>query len=213
MIIRTTIALFLAGALAALGQTLPANRTSSVSVNSAGTVVAPANFWTQGVSGLNDAQIDAISAKLEALRLFPVLVIPLNDSGNGTFTDFDLKASTDNFQNLVYWFNSAAAAWDSADPDPLIFIVRPEPNSRAWFRINAVQPISGQLQTGQAKPLQIVVAPSKITGSANWMFSGNANLKWSFRRKTAVAVETDSQGREVWHPIIPTEWRRQRPTP
>jgi|GEM_PF-3604391 len=213
MIHRTTIALLLAGALSASGQTLPASRTSSVTVNSAGTVVAPASFWTQGVSGLTDAQSDALAAKLEALRLFPVLVVPLNDSGNGTFTDFDLKASTDNFQSLVYWFNSAAAAWDSADPDPLIFIIRPEPSLKAWFRVNAAQAISGQLQAGQAKPLQIIVAPSKITGSANWMFSGNAALKWTFRRKTAVAVETDSQGREVWHPIIPTEWRRQRPTP
>lgn len=213
MIARITIALLLAGALAASGQTLPASRTSSVSVNSAGTVVAPSNFWAQGLAGFTDIHADVIASKIEMLRLFPVFMFPLNDSGNGTFTDFDLKASTDNFETLVYWFNSAAAAWDSADPDPLIFIIRPDPNLRAWFRINATLPISGQLQAGQAKPLLVVVAPSKITGSTNWMFSGNTALKWSFRRKTAVAVETDSYGREVWHPITPAEWRRQRPTP
>jgi len=213
MILRTTIVLLLAGALAALGQTLPASRTSSVSVNSAGTVVAPTNFWTQGVSGLTDSQSDAFAAKLEALRLFPVFVIPLNNSGNGPFTDFDLKASTDNFDSLVYWFNSAAAAWDSADLYPLIFIIRPDSTFRAWFRINPAQPISDQLMTGQETPLLVVVSPSKISGSTNWMFSGNTALKWTFRRKTAMSVETDSQGREVWHPIIPTEWRRQRPLP
>ncbi len=216
MIRKIAIFLLALGVVAVHAQmpTLPSNRTSSVSVNSAGIVVAPLNFWNQGVSGLTDYQIDAIASKLGALRMFPVFQLPMNAEGAGAFTDFELKSSTDNFASVLYWYDSSA--WintSTPDGDPLIFIVRPDMNSRAWFRVGAGVPIFTQLLPGQSNPLTVIVIPSKISGSEEWMFPGNTALKWTFRKKTPGSVELDGQGREVWHPIVPVQWLRERLIP
>ena len=216
MIARIATLLLIAGSLVANAQSpaLPVNRTSSVSVDSTGTVIAPQNFWAQGVAGLTDSQIDAIDVKLESRRLFPVFQLPMNAEGAGAFTDFELKSSTDNFASVLYWYDSVE--WINTatpDGDPLIFIVRPDMNSRAWLRVGAGVPIFTQLLPGQSNPLTVIVIPSKISGSEEWMFPGNTALRWTFRRKTPGSVELDGQGREVWHPIVPVQWLRERLVP
>jgi len=214
--IRKSILLFLVGILVAHGQlpNLPANRTTSVSVDSSGAVVAPTNFWTRGVTDLSNAQIDALAAKLDAIRSFPVFELRVNDVATGPFSEFEIKSSTDNFETVLYWHDTAA--WSEppqADNDPYIFIIRPDVNVRAWFRIRAGLPVSEQLLPLQNNPQRVIFIPGMIPGAEEWMFPGNTALRWSFRRKSLGAVETDSQGREVWHPIMPIQWLRQRILP
>lgn len=46
-------------------------------------------------------------------------------------------------------------------------------------------------------------------GSTNtWMYKNNDSLIWVYRRRTATGGETNSLGRQIWHPIIPSEWKR-----
>lgn len=64
---------------------LPAQRSSGVTVNGNGTVVAPATFW----DALSDAQADALAARLALRRAYPVFVIHLG----GQYADFILNPS------------------------------------------------------------------------------------------------------------------------
>ncbi len=61
--------------------------------------------------------------------------------------------------------------------------------------------------SGGSPILQVVFEPSKISGSATWMYAGNENLKWSFVRVGTVVSEVN------WNPIIPHAWKSQRTEP
>jgi len=209
------LSILAAALVTASGQSpvLPAQRSTGVTVNGNGTVVAPANFW----DALSDAQANALLARVELVRNHPVFLIPMGEP----YVDFVIKGSVTNFQgedsmdHLVYWFASASdlsmrgnAIFDNA---ATIFVCSGQ-SGRSWLQARTWQSLFEQFGPGRTFN-SVVFCPSKILGSANWMFAGNRQLTWSYARVSPVDFERDANGDVVWNPILPVAWRQAPPDP
>ncbi len=213
MIRYITTFLVLAGVLSASGQTAPSNRTSSVSVNDAGTVVAPSNLW----GALSDAQANALVGRIEQIRNHPVFILPMGEP----YKDFVIKGTLTNFQgadsldHMVYWFASASNLSISShslfDSYATVFVCVGQ-SGRQWRQVKTWRPLFDQF--GPDYTLNTVIfIPSKIPGSSYWMYAGNRQLTWSYVRVSPVDFERDANGDVVWNPILPIAWRQAPPDP
>lgn len=213
----------------------------TVTTDGDGTLVAPANLWTanaaeiSAVLSLSATQITSGQlppARLPTLTLSGFVAGTATGSGNITtteggqfavfwiplhpgdqWTDFELKASTDNFlsdnPNMVYYYHS---------PDPTksvipqqIWTTRPDvyftdsgktgtPNRRAWRKQNATQSVFAMLSDANAEVGGfIVIVRDNLSAHRTTMV-------WSYALMDGSAFDNDASGRDVWRPIVPIRW-------
>ncbi|HWL51350.1 MAG TPA: hypothetical protein VNQ90_02885 [Chthoniobacteraceae bacterium] len=127
------------------------------------------------------------------------------------FTDFELKASTDNYATMVFFYHS---------PDPgkmfipsQIWTNRPDvyftdsqlADRRQWIKQSASQSITA-MRVNSSSEIGGVILVVKDTGGA--ITPDNGNLVWTYCLMTPTGTEDDSSGRSIWRPIIPT-WTTQ----
>ncbi len=147
-------------------------------------------------------------------RTFPVLVLELG----GVWTDFELKASVDNFETMVYFVKSSEANVYADDPDVWVFFTDDfAVDSRKWIKAEVGVPILSQVvDAAQSEVARVVVMPSH-TGSvpwADWMFEANSQLVWSYARFDGMDWERNAAGTQVkWRPVVPVVWRMERISP
>jgi len=201
------------GTASGQGPALPAQRSSAVTVNGNGTVVAPSTFW----GALSDAQASALVDRIELIRNFPVFILPMGEP----YVDFVIKGTVTNFQgedsmdHMVYWFASASDLSMRGntifDNSATVFVCSGQ-TGRAWLQARTWQSLFEQFGPGRTVN-SVVFIPSKIIGSENWMFAGNRQLTWSYARVSPVDFERDANGDVVWNPILPVAWRQAPPDP
>jgi len=147
-------------------------------------------------------------------RTFPVLVLELG----GVWTDFELKASVDNFETMIYFVKSSEANVYADDADVWVFFTDDfAADPRKWNKAEVGAPIGEQLvDPAQSEVTRVVVMPSHTSAVpwADWMFESNSRLVWSYVRFNGADVEKNAAGTKTkWIPVVPVEWRTQRISP
>lgn len=147
-------------------------------------------------------------------RTFPVLVLELG----GVWTDFELKASVDNFETLVYYIRSSDLVVEAGDPDVWIYFTDDVSlNPRKWRRAVSGVPILEQLvNPANSEVAFVVVCPSHQTAVdwTTWMFEGNSKLVWSYTRYDGATLEMNNVNSNAkWRSVVPVQWRAERISP
>lgn len=145
---------------------------------------------------------------------YPVLVLPLG----GQWTDFELKASTNNFTNLCYYvMSSGTNAWTSDTNVWVCFTDDYTADVRQWHRSAVATAIGRQVvEPAKSEVEYVVVMPSHECGVdwRQWMSRGNDKLVWSFVRYDGIGFEMNATGTKThWNPVVPVEWRKARSAP
>ena len=161
-------------------------------------------------------EISTNSFTPENIMMHPVFVIPLNG-----WSEFELKADTNNFNGttICYWLESLGnsfTAWTNyvhADLNRKVYYCNPDTtnNVRTWQSLSITNSLTQAIGLSGNYQNTVIAIPSFTLkdGSTNtWMNKGNDKLVWVYRRRTATYGETNSVGKFIWHPIYPTEWRR-----
>ena len=207
---------------AAFGQTV----YKGLSLNESGVVVAPSNFWQTNATGIasavstnfapatgstNYAPITGSTNYAPIAPPYAVIYIPL--PAGSQWTDFELKASTNNFTNvttgMVFWYHSP-------DPTKLIitgqrWTVRPDvyftdsgktgtPNQRGWIKQNDTQSIFAMLTDANSEVGGfLIVIKDDLSAHRD-------HLVFSYSLLDASTGDKDPANRGVWRPVWPQEW-------
>lgn len=146
--------------------------------------------------------------------VFPVLRLELG----GQWTDFELKASTNNFQSLVYYVMSSGTNAYTSDASVWVYFTDDyAADVRKWQKSAPATAIGSQLVDPVNSEVEFaVVCPSHECKEAwqGWMSRTNAQLVWSYVRYDGIALEMNATGtKSHWNPVVPVEWRTARVAP
>jgi hypothetical protein len=138
---------------------------------------------------------------------------------DGNWTDFEIKASTNNFASMVYYYKSwtptQEAAW--SDPDSLTYFTDDySADVRAWRCQTEGVPISAHLVDLKSVVQWVYFYPSHecAVDWRAWMSATNSSLVWSFVRVDDVGFEMNADGtKQRWNPIRPDSWDAERTVP
>jgi len=203
--------------LGAAGQVLTAN----------GAAVAPT---FEDVTG--GADLGAVAEFNATNYSYPCVWIPLDPDGDHGWTDFEIKFSTNNFTNLVYYYISTAEidlAVDGdeiEDNDPYVYftisgggteggVTYTDP--RRWYKQTPFAAIYDML-TDQANGVVggVEFWPShngvEYAGWSNSCYRTNVNLVGSYQRIGSASVEQDGSGNGIWRPVRVVGWYKERRT-
>lgn len=152
-------------------------------------------------------------------KTYPLFAIDLG----GSWTDFILKASTNNFSSLCYLFNSAAPEdwWyyelhkDLArreaggyDEDARTYALCTESDRRV-FRVPVNRSVGAVLYDyywSYFSDVSVMFCPSHCTGlgDTDWMREDNASLRWIYVRVDAFGEpERNNYGQWIWRCVEP----------
>lgn len=147
---------------------------------------------------------------------YPVLVLSLG----GAWTDFELKASTNNFAStngLVYYLISSATNSYADDTNAWVYFTDDYDTEKPhkWRTATNATPISGQLLNTNSVVDYVVVYPSHNCQKnwQDWMCITNTSLVWSFVRFDGADFEKNVSGTaQHWNLVVP-QWRKKRTGP
>jgi hypothetical protein len=138
---------------------------------------------------------------------------------DGNWTDFELKASTNNFTNMVYFIQSWTNSYQEyGDTNVLIYFTDDySADVREWHqRTNNALCIGDNLTSTNSVVQWIYVFPSHNCSNdwSTWMYATNKNLIWSYVRADVIGQEMNVTGsKQRWNPIRPESWEVERTTP
>lgn len=178
--------------------------------------VEPSTNFTQfgHTTNLLSGLLSWIDQNLGVQGSYPVIRLELG----GPYTDFELKASTNNFSSLVYYVMSSSASPVAGDPDVWVYFTDDYATDvRKWNRATNAVSIGSQVSNTSSSEVEyVVVCPSHSceVDWSTWMSPATSNLVWSFVRYDGAATEKNASGtKEHWNPVVPVEWRKERITP
>jgi hypothetical protein len=145
---------------------------------------------------------------------YPVLVLELG----GPWTDFELKASTNNFESLVYYYTGWAAGGEMGDGGVWVYFTDDyAADVRQWRKSEWLTAIGAQLADGVNSEVRyVVVCPSHTCGVdwRTWMSRDNEKLVWSYARVDGIGMEMNATGTKTrWNAVVPVAWRAARVAP
>ncbi|HWL54273.1 MAG TPA: hypothetical protein VNQ90_17670 [Chthoniobacteraceae bacterium] len=127
------------------------------------------------------------------------------------FTDFELKATTDNYETMVFFYHSPDPAkafipsqiW-STRPD-VFFTDSQRADRRQWIRQSASQSIAAMRVNGSSEIGGVILVVKDVGGAIS---QDNPKLIWTYAVMTPTGTEDDPGGRSIWRPIVPV-WMSQ----
>ena len=142
---------------------------------------------------------------------YPVILLELG----GQWTDFELKASTNNFESLVYYLNSSTTNVSADDTNAWVYFTDDYgEDARQWHRATNGMAIVDQVANTTSSVVErVMVCPSHQTQIewSDWMWKTNNNLVWSYIRYDGISLEMNASGTKGrWNLIYPTMWREER---
>ena len=145
---------------------------------------------------------------------FPVFRLELG----GQWTDFELKASTNNFTNLCFYVMSSGTNAYTTDTNVWVYFTDDYSRDvRQWHRSSPATAIGGQIAdpTNSAVGFAIVCPSHECAMPwSEWMARTNSRLVWSFVRYDGIGLEMNATGtKSHWNPVVPVEWRKDRIAP
>jgi hypothetical protein len=187
-----------------------------VAQSSANTASNVARIATNALPTLSNLVVTAQSATVYP---FPEFEIPVGDN-NGRWTDYELKASTNNFTNLVYYFKSFESNPQAGSGDTnakCYYIDDFRPNAtRFWVTLTNGNSIASQLASATGSVVRIVyhsASTNTTVPSHTWMSETNTKLVWAFSRWDGATFESNAGGVTQQWSIIEPQWKRVRKTP
>jgi hypothetical protein len=171
-----------------------------------------ARVWALSVEASNALQ----RAVSEAMGRYPVFELRLG----GAWTDFEIKASTNNFAggDMVYFYASGNANdYGADDPDPYTYYCDDfAADVRKWVAVAPHTAVATVLKNPLTEVETVYFSPSRNCQKAadGWMWKTNTNLVWSWVRYGAIGYETNATGTAShWNPIRPQSWEISRTVP
>ena len=147
---------------------------------------------------------------MDQYHQYPVFIIPLGEY----YTDFEIKASVDNFANLVYYVQSSAPNFVADDTKVFTYFTDDYASDvRKWVKAIVGVSILSQLSSPNSKVDYVVFQPSHECAIPwqTWMSPTNSKLVWSYVKYDGINYETNRTGTKPhWNPIVPVEWRANR---
>ena len=145
---------------------------------------------------------------------YPVLRLDLG----GQWTDFELKASTNNFETLCYYvMSSGTNAWTTDTNVWVYYTDDYAPDVRKWQKAARHMSIGGQcVDSVNSEVRSVIVCPSHECDVdwRTWMSPTNAKLVWSYVRYDGIGLDMNATGtKSRWTAVVPVEWRRERIAP
>ena len=175
-------------------------------------------IYTRATFGSGDWQsFDSGSDTVQ--ETYPVFRLPVAFGLElSCWTDFEIKASTNNFTNLVYYYQSWVSETNAyGDTNTLIYYTDDyAADVRVWQTAIHSQSIASQLVHTNSIVETVYFYPSHNCSInwETWMYKTNENLVWSWVRNDAVANEMNVDGtKQHWMPIRPDSWEVIRTTP
>ena len=149
-----------------------------------------------------------------APRTYPVLLLELG----GQWTDFELKATTNNFESLVYYVQSSRTNQYADDADVWVYFTDDyASDTRRWQKSAVATSIGSQLADPASSEVDyVLVCPSHTCGVnwQGWMSETNSRLVWSFVRFDGIDLERNAAGTSAkWSMTFPVAWREARIAP
>ena len=151
-----------------------------------------------------------LTSAINALQgKYAVFYIPLPPGS--AWTDFEIKASTDDFltSGMAFFYHSPDPAkavitnqvWTNR---PAVFFTDSgksgTPNQRAWIEQNATESIFEMLVDANSEVGGfLVILKDDLSSTRN-------GIVWSYTLINGSTSDTDGAGRVVWRPITPIEW-------
>lgn len=158
-----------------------------------------------------------LAAALEAAQpKFATFDIPLG----GGYTDFELKATTNAWAGMVFFYHSPDPAkavipqqvWTNR---PNVFFTDSqyvgspvEKNQRYWRTQTATNSIAAM----RANTNSVIAGITVVVRDMGAINPRNGNLVWSYCRMTPTGYEEGAGGKSIWRPITP-KWVSQPFTP
>jgi len=153
---------------------------------------------------------------------YPVLRLEMG----GPWTDFELMASTNNFQSysgLVYYIKSSGPTACPDDTNVWIYFLDDCSTNSAWPKMATWQKAvyGSSIFSQLADPTNSVVSYVTVCPSHDcvvdwrtWMSKTNNALVWSFVRYDGIGLQTNATGTNLHYNLtFPVEWRRERIAP
>ena len=139
------------------------------------------------------------------------------DIGNidGNWTDFEIKATTNNFDSLVYYYKSwTTNTGGNPDTNAYVFFTDDYATDvRQWFCKTNNTAISEHLLSEDSVVHAVYFYPSHDCTWSNWMSATNSALVWSWVRVDDLGFEQNvDESKQLWSAIQPVEWVTARPT-
>jgi hypothetical protein len=137
----------------------------------------------------------------------------------GNWTDFEIKASTNNFAGLVYYYKSWTTNQNALYRDTKAWTYFTDDESadvRVWNRATNGVSISSMLVSTSSVVQWVYFYPSHecAVDWTTWMSSANSNLVWSFVRVDDIGFELNRSGsKQRWNPVRPDSWEVGRTVP
>ena len=161
---------------------------------------------------VDGVRVGAVAPAAEAS--YPVLILPLG----GQWTDFELKATTNNFEDLCYYIQSSGTNEYTNDTNVWVYFTDDFAGDPLQWRKSAfATPICAQLTNATNSVVgYAVVCPSHECGVdwRGWMAKTNDSLVWSFVRYDGIDLEKNVEGTKArWNAVVPAEWRSGRVAP
>ena len=171
--------------------------------------VVTANVVASGVT--TNRQVWATLDELPLPATYPVITLPIG----GGWSDFILKASTDNFATVCWKVESAGGTPNHVpDPGAMIFYTDDyATDSRQWLQDPVGASILSLLANANSVVSYVVVSPSHncVTPWQAWMYEGNANLKWSYCRVNGTGLEMNVDVTAVrWQVPASVVWKTKQ---
>jgi len=145
---------------------------------------------------------------------YPVLRLELG----GQWTDFELKASTNNFETLCYYIMSSGTnAWTTDTNVWIYYTDDYAPDVRKWQKAGHPISICSQLIDPVNSEVRAAIVLPSHECSVDWrvwMSPTNTKLVWSYVRYDGIGFEMNATGtKQRWTAVVPAEWRRERIVP
>jgi hypothetical protein len=170
----------------------------------------------QAATNALDNRVDALESGTTANR-YPVFILDIGNT-DGRWTDFIMKASTDN------WESSAVYCYKSFDVQPVTH--NPDTNAYCYFTDDcAADPRKWLTKTNDISiadhltndPLArvnfVYFAPSHDCTWETWMQETNANLVWSYVRYDDGTYETNDVNQGIRWNLVEPSWEANRKQP
>ena len=151
-----------------------------------------------------------------AADTYPVFHLPMGSA----WTDFELKASTNNFESMVFFHISAGTntySWGDTNI-AVYFTCDYADDVRKWIRatngVSIFEQVTAIHSNAVINDLYVFPSHDCMVPWADWMQKTNNRLVWSWVRFDGLDFEKNYDGtKQRWNLIRPQSWEAERTTP
>ena len=168
--------------------------------------------------------VNTVKAEMEErtpVKRIAMFIVPVNHEKNGSFTGFELKASTNNFSHasgsentrLQFYAQSEVANTGENGWDKMKMYIGTSHLSS--YDVRAYTKLPNTLEWSYDLNSVVVLVDASCLvkhPDGDWLREDNEDLMWCYLRNTSGGVEYEyGTDRTLWRPIAPVRWFSRLP--